>query len=105
MKEQPTADHQVRVPLQVPPRAIPTPLDEPRGDGQGQAGSDPGEGTRRAPEEPAPHAEDHQQDEEMCIRDSGDPDVATAVRVRRQEMSARVRLPEGFDVSGGALEA
>jgi phosphoribosylcarboxyaminoimidazole (NCAIR) mutase len=35
----------------------------------------------------------------------GDPDVATAVRVRRQEMSGRVRLPEGFDVSGGALEA
>ena len=31
--------------------------------------------------------------------------LATAVRVRRQEMSGRVRLPEGFDVSGGALEA
>jgi phosphoribosylcarboxyaminoimidazole (NCAIR) mutase len=30
----------------------------------------------------------------------GDPALAATVRARRQEMSGRVRLPEGFDVSG-----
>jgi phosphoribosylcarboxyaminoimidazole (NCAIR) mutase len=30
----------------------------------------------------------------------GDPDLAATVRARRQEMSGRVRLPEGFEVSG-----
>jgi 5-(carboxyamino)imidazole ribonucleotide mutase len=30
-----------------------------------------------------------------------DPAVAAALKARRQEMSGRVRLPEGFDVSGG----
>jgi phosphoribosylaminoimidazole carboxylase PurE protein len=33
-----------------------------------------------------------------------DPDVAAAVRARRQEMAGRVRLPEGFDVPGGGSE-
>jgi 5-(carboxyamino)imidazole ribonucleotide mutase len=32
----------------------------------------------------------------------GDPDVAAALRALRQEMSTRVRLPEGFDAGGGA---
>ena len=36
----------------------------------------------------------------------GDPVVAAALRARRQEMSRRVRLPEGFEVSGsGSGEA